>query len=705
MSVAAHEGERSVLSRRHRLDLDDILTNQTIGDATMSPAGDLAAIVIQRAETAAVERYGWVDGPWNRADVWLVPRRGRLRNITNGVRDGTWHWQPTWSPDGRYLAILTTRVTNNVGIEVWDERAGTLRRVGPPGVDLDAHLEAWGQPMEWVDSTTLLAAFVPAGTIPLYYAYGPNQRIRRDSAWARTEHGAQASVSLLEGGVETPAAARPQGSLALIDVRTGRVTIVAQANIRETVLSPDHRQVALIADDGNDVMGPGEGPRWPEDGSFIRFFMHRRLGLAQLQPAGQVRWIEGLHDPYLSPSGGAWAVDGSKFVVATHSGASQATPLEHVVVDAHGMVGALTPDSSFPRDTPVSPPPAQRSELVLAVESPRTGFALYTSEPADGSLIWTRDTSNGAPHVRMRLNSHLGKVEDDVGQERLIHYRGADGARYAGQVLLPAGYVSGVRYPTIVWPYPGHIVPDSLPRRASGKPHSAFYPMMDPHLWSTRGYVVLQPSIPPSNGDPVVSVAGYIDPAIDSLVAMGVTDSSRLALVGHSHGAILVYGLITMSTRYRAAIAIAGWSDILSYYAAFMASYCYCRADFPNEWVPTGLTQFEASNATTPLSHSLRIGVTPWEDPLRWHRNNPIEHFDRVTTPLMIVKADNDTFYMSDGDIAFQALSRLGKRVRYVRYWGEGHTLSSPANLRDYWSRARVWLDDLLHSSLGSASR
>jgi dipeptidyl aminopeptidase/acylaminoacyl peptidase len=34
----------------------------------------------------------------------------------------------------------------------------------------------------------------------------------------------------------------------------------------------------------------------------------------------------------------------------------------------------------------------------------------------------------------------------------------------------------------------------------------------------------------------------------------------------------------------------------------------------------------------------------------------------------------------------FAGLKRLGKEVRYVRFWGEPHSLDSLANIRQFWS-------------------
>jgi len=44
----------------------------------------------------------------------------------------------------------------------------------------------------------------------------------------------------------------------------------------------------------------------------------------------------------------------------------------------------------------------------------------------------------------------------------------------------------------------------------------------------------------------------------------------------------------------------------------------------------------------------------------------------------------------------FTALYRLNKDAVLVRYWGEGHVLTSPANIQDYWHRIFDWYDQHL---------
>ena len=64
----------------------------------------------------------------------------------------------------------------------------------------------------------------------------------------------------------------------------------------------------------------------------------------------------------------------------------------------------------------------------------------------------------------------------------------------------------------------------------------------------------------------------------------------------------------------------------------------------------------------------------------------------QITAPVMLIHSDMDSFSMSQFDEMYGALLRAGKDARYIRYWGEGHGPSSPANIRDMWSRMDAFL-------------
>src|ERR1051325_1491616 len=154
--------------------------------------------------------------------------------------------------------------------------------------------------------------------------------------------------------------------------------------------------------------------------------------------------------------------------------------------------------------------------------------------------------------------------------------------------------------------------------------------------------------------------------------------------MGHSFGGFAVYGLVTQTNRFRAAIATAGISDFISHYGTFDGRARYW-ADADEVNVLSAAVGYETTWG--------RMGAPPWKDWSRYQRNSPLFYVDRVQTPLLIAQGDMDP--ISQGEEFFSALKRQGKRARFVRYWGEGHSVaSSPANHLDFVAQVYAWLDE-----------
>jgi len=165
---------------------------------------------------------------------------------------------------------------------------------------------------------------------------------------------------------------------------------------------------------------------------------------------------------------------------------------------------------------------------------------------------------------------------------------------------------------------------------------------------------------------------------------MGIADPDRLGLMGHSYGGYGTYALITQTQRFRAAVALAGIADLVSLYGQFDARLRYDA--YPYEFLLIGLAE----------AGQLRMGAPPWQDAERYVRNSPLFAAGDVQTPLLIIQGDMDYVPLQQGEQFFSALYRQGKRARFVRYWGEGHVLQSPANIQDMWQRIFSWFDEFL---------
>lgn len=293
----------------------------------------------------------------------------------------------------------------------------------------------------------------------------------------------------------------------------------------------------------------------------------------------------------------------------------------------------------------------------------------------------------GSPELQQaivvrELNRHFAEVAP--AKVRDFSYKSLAGEALKGRLILPSTAREGVRLPLIVWQYPGSV----LKAKSRIRNVDEYWPL-SPELLAAAGYAVLQPSMPlASVGDvrqPYDKLTNGVLPAIDEAVRLGVGDPDRVGLIGHSFGGYGVYGLITQTKRFRAAIALAGSSDLVSLYSSSSAAYRY--GNFRGG--ATGMMQLLEFG-------QVGLGGPPWSATAGYRANSPIAYVDKVSTPLLIIHGDLDYVPIEQGEGFFISLLRQNKRADFARYWGEGHVIDSPANLRDAWRRICTWFDDYL---------
>lgn len=314
---------------------------------------------------------------------------------------------------------------------------------------------------------------------------------------------------------------------------------------------------------------------------------------------------------------------------------------------------------------------------------PEQDTAVHAAFDRTGARLWISRPAFEQHRAIVEANTWLCDIAE--GESRRVDYRTATGEELTGWLILPVDHEPGRRCPLITMIYPGFVFDDkSAPAMLSIAGHHA----NNPQLLAARGYAVLLPSMPLSPegdpGDPFLDIGKGVLPAIDAAIEMGIADRDRLALMGHSFGGYGTYALITQTQRFKAAVALAGIADLASLYGQFDARLRYERD--AHEQLLQGLAE----------TGQLRMGVPPWQDGERYMRNSPLFAAGDVRTPLLIIQGDMDYVPIQQGEQFFSALYRQGKRARFVRYWGEGHVLQSPANIHDMWQQISGWLDEFL---------
>jgi dipeptidyl aminopeptidase/acylaminoacyl peptidase len=244
---------------------------------------------------------------------------------------------------------------------------------------------------------------------------------------------------------------------------------------------------------------------------------------------------------------------------------------------------------------------------------------------------------------------------------RLVNYVTDKGDSLQGALFLPAGYVEGKKYPTLVYYY----------EKLSQTRHNWTNPGYsgtgwNPNVYTSNGFAVFIPDIVYKLDDPGMSAVWAVLPAVKAAIATGVIDEKNIGIHGHSWGGYQTSFLITQTDMFKAAAAGAPLTNMISMY-----DLIYWNSGGGN------MSIFEASQG--------RFRGAPWENWDAYERNSPVYHVKNVTTPLLMLHNDKDgAVDFTQGIEYYSALRRLKKPVVLVQYKGENHGLSKLENRKDY---------------------
>ncbi|HWN40842.1 MAG TPA: prolyl oligopeptidase family serine peptidase [Thermoanaerobaculia bacterium] len=318
------------------------------------------------------------------------------------------------------------------------------------------------------------------------------------------------------------------------------------------------------------------------------------------------------------------------------------------------------------------------------LQEPRTYAAVFNLAASDATgeiafvstgqqqlaEVWLFDTKTGETRQASRINQALDRYE--LGSARTIDWRTADGQALRGALLLPPGYQPGMRLPLVVWVYGGSMGSTAV-NRFGLVVHG---PSFNLQILATRGYAVLFPDAPVRTGMAMADLLRTVMPGVDAAIEQGYADPDRLAVMGQSYGAYCTLGLITQTTRFKAAVITAAVQhpDLFADYVRAIGFYERGQGN---------------------------MGGSIWEHRDRYLDNSPLLRFDRIETPLLIGQGE------LDGDLVpteaiFAALQRLEKPVEYRLYEGEGHVITRKPNVLDFWQRRLEFLAEHLDVKVDS---
>ncbi len=649
----------------------DLLRIRTVSDPEVSPEGAWVAYTVSTADTVTDEQD---------SDIWMSSLDGtRSVRLTRTAEE---EHTPRWSPDGRYLAFLSSRDDPREVDQVW-----LLNRSG-----------------------------------------GEAER-----------------VTDLPGGVSDYAWSPDGGRLALIAADAERDEVQPGQDSGRRVPEPividryrfkydevgyiggerDHLYVFTLATRRADLITPGdydeEAPVWSPDGHSIAFLSRRRpeydrtdnwdVYVVRAATGTQPRQLTTFTGADMDPSWGSrapsWSPDGKHLVYIQggrpellYYGRQKVAVVPVAGGPARVLTGSLDLNVLSPTFTPdgqsilflleddrvyhLARVPLAGGEIERLVEGKRAIEDLSVGK--DGRIVVTASTPSQPTEVFTVDGRELRKIsgQNDAWLKEValapveeITFKSRDGTTINGFMLKPPGYRAGTRYPTIlrihggpVWQYyhdfanldwqvlaaSGYVVVGVNPRGSSGRGEkfaSAIFA-----AWGEK------------DGDDVLA-------AVDHAVATGVADPDRLGVGGWSYGGILTNQVIARDRRFKAAISGAGQGNALIGYGTDMYA----------------------------LEYELELGK-PWANFEAWKRvSQPFLRADRIVTPTLFVCGQEDwNVPVINSEQMFQALKSLGRQTELVIYPGESHEIRRPSFVLDRMERYLAWYGRYLGSPANASA-
>lgn len=721
----------------------DLLSLERLENARLSPSGRWA-VVERRGRRDAAPRFDLqVHGFDAVTDLIVSDDRGDVRVI--GADDRFGYRAGPFSPDERRLAVVRFDGWRRE-LGVLDLEDGTIDWLGQ-GPELPVR----GRTLAWLDAGRLLALTPPEGALPEAFRFGSEPQRLTAEHWRRQAGGQAASVVAHYSGADRDRRGGGAPNRILLHRPGAAPRVLAEGEFFDLEPSPDGRTLAALSHAGHQQPLAGEtvtvafqsrrrrltlidlqtGRRseplpdhdvlfsllsWSPRGDRLLVFA-RPPGrpwsdgdFHLVHPSGRAERLDlGDARPHLSLSpaekaviaAGGWAGDRPTVRAildgearwAPHGEAPPESPSrrapESPGLGGAGGRGALNPN---PRDlaararidpegcvrpagngAPFCPSLSPGGRIVAAAADGRTVLLQTADDQGVSRLI--RRTADGEDQTLAEANRRLSEVR--WGTVRPVPHADPSGEPLTSWLLLPPGEPPAAGWPLIVHPYPGdrHAAPPPALRPGADQMH------FSAQVLAGAGYAVLVPSlpIPESERGDLPGLEAAVDRAVDAALAAAPLDPERIGLLGHSYGGWAVQILAARSERYRAVVSSAGMSD----FGAALRENALTRvsasgsiyAASAHGWLETGQG---------------RMGAPPWEDPEAYARASPFLNADAIRTPLMLVWADLDPHA---AEILFSALWRLDRTAALVTYFGEGHALTSPANVRDLHARTLDWFD------------
>ena len=630
--------------------IDDLLNLVQVSGAEISPDG--TQVIYTKSELKK-----WSDNK-RVTSIWIANGDGSdHRQFLTSDKDRS----PAWSPDGRYVAFLSTRdqAENNrdaPGAQIW-----LLRMSGGGEATKLSDLKSAVRAIRWAEDSSRI----------FFTAEEPQTDAQKE---ARKNAGDGIFVDEGPNG-------QGRGTFSNLWVITLADKQTRQLTTGEHIIG-DFRPSA----DGTRIVYTQRPNNQRNQQNLAEVFVVDTTSGAATQltknqaPEGNVAWTpDGKAVTYVAPDTKSWELDQGNLYIHPIEGGGNPTTLaanfagdigqyywhpssKSIVMSAtvRGRGGVYELDLSTGRARAMAT--GDMNVSASSASKNLTRVAGVRSLPGVPGEVTVVDLARGAVTAVTDANPWFKQVE--VAQMRPLTWKSKDGLEIEGLLWLPASYKTGDKLPLLL----------SIHGGPAGVWGTSFRGIN--HVYASMGWAVLEPNVRGSTsyGDTLLrgnmkDIGGgdYHDAmaGVDAVIAQGIADPNQLAVRGWSYGGILGGWTITQTPRFKAASLGAMVADWASEYAMG-------------------------------FNHDVRlwyIGGTPWENPEGYRRQSSYTHISKVTTPTLLLHGEeDDTCTIGQSMMFYQGLKDRGVTSRFIRFPREPHGFREPHHIRMRDAEEISWL-------------
>jgi dipeptidyl aminopeptidase/acylaminoacyl peptidase len=628
--------------------LDDLLDLVQVSGAEISPDG--RQVIYVKSELKK-----WSDNK-RVSSIWIANADGTdHRPLLGSDKDRA----PTWSPDGRFVAFLSTRdqpenARDAAGAQIW-----LLPMHGGEATKLSDQKSAV-RSIKWArDGSRIFFVAEEEQTEAqkdqrknagdgIVVDEGPNGQGRStfSNLWVITIADKQARRLTSGDRIITDLEPSPDGS---------RVGYISRPNNSRNQQNRAEVHVLDVTSGASTRLTNNDAPEnnlaWAPDGSALTYLAPDVKSWELAQGNLYIHPIEGGNPTRLSAN------------VAGDIGQYYWSPTQKAIVmavNSRGRGGAVTLDLTTGRTRSIV-----TGDIGLQVSSANrdaSRIAGVRSTPGAPGEVAVIDTASGQTTTVTTANPFFAHVQ--AAQMRAITWKSKDGMEIEGLLWLPAAYKAGERLPLLL----------SIHGGPAGVWSTTFRGIN--HVYASLGWAVLEPNVRGSTsyGDAFLrgnmkDIGGgdYWDAmtGVDAVIAQGIADPNVLAVRGWSYGGILGGWTVTQTTRFKAASLGAMVTDWASEYAMG-------------------------------FNHDVRlwyIGGTPWENPEGYRRQSSYTHIAKVSTPTLLLHGEqDDTCTIGQSMMFYQGLKDRNVPARFIRFPREPHGFREPHHIRMRDAEEIKWL-------------